>query len=254
MKKTIFTISVLLFACLAHSQVGINTENPQQIFHVDGQKDNPVTGNPSTTQQRNDVVVTENGQIGIGTTSPTTKLEINNGTTAGAIKIVDGTQGVNKVLMSNESGVGTWQTPASIRPTIIGTFPSPAVSRFSNTASTRINTSIFISLPKGKWIVNAGFTIEYKVANSHKWIHAYLSSSSGNAVINTGFKHLGPATINTAFAGKLSTDLNFVSGSSVIEVTADNVDIYLLIETLGYNEWLFTTNAYENYFFAIPIN
>jgi len=34
-----------------YSQVGINTVNPQAVFHIDGQKDNPSTGAPSTAQQ-----------------------------------------------------------------------------------------------------------------------------------------------------------------------------------------------------------
>ncbi|PRY19908.1 hypothetical protein CLV58_1641, partial [Spirosoma oryzae] len=61
------------------------------------------------------------GMVGIGTTSPGVKLEVNNGTTAGAIKIVDGTQGANKILTSDANGVGTWQTPADIN------IPAPAV-------------------------------------------------------------------------------------------------------------------------------
>lgn len=48
--------------------------------------------------------------VGIGTINPSTKLEINNGSTAGAIKIVDGTQGADKVLTSDADGVGTWKT------------------------------------------------------------------------------------------------------------------------------------------------
>ena len=53
-----------------------------------------------------------NNRVGIGTTAPATKLDINNGTTAGAIKIVDGTQGANKVLMSDANGVGAWRNLA----------------------------------------------------------------------------------------------------------------------------------------------
>lgn len=51
-----------------------------------------------------------NNRVGIGTTTPAVKLEINNGTTAGAVKIVDGTQATNRVLMSDADGVGTWKT------------------------------------------------------------------------------------------------------------------------------------------------
>ncbi len=44
------------------------------------------------------------GNIGIGTLSPTEKLEIQ-----GSIKIVDGTQAVGKVLTSDATGKGSWQ-------------------------------------------------------------------------------------------------------------------------------------------------
>jgi len=53
------------------------------------------------------MVVLNNGNVGIGTTSPQAKLDI-----AGQIKIVDGTQGAGKVLTSDDNGLATWQTPA----------------------------------------------------------------------------------------------------------------------------------------------
>ncbi|ETR66795.1 MAG: hypothetical protein OMM_12335, partial [Candidatus Magnetoglobus multicellularis str. Araruama] len=44
------------------------------------------------------------GNMGIGTTNPTAKLEI-----AGSVKIVDGSQGAGKVLVSDASGKASWQ-------------------------------------------------------------------------------------------------------------------------------------------------
>lgn len=69
MKKLILLIAGISFVPV-YSQVGINTGNPTGIFHVDGAKDNAVTGIPTLTQQENDFVVTSNGSIGIGTVSP----------------------------------------------------------------------------------------------------------------------------------------------------------------------------------------
>jgi hypothetical protein len=43
---------------LTYAQVGIGTQNPQTTFHIDGSKDNPATGTPSTVQQDNDFSVT----------------------------------------------------------------------------------------------------------------------------------------------------------------------------------------------------
>ncbi|WP_346984039.1 hypothetical protein [Chryseobacterium sp. POE27] len=48
-----------------------------------------------------------NNRVGIGTSSPSTKLDINS-STSGAVKIVDGTQGTSKVLTSDANGVATW--------------------------------------------------------------------------------------------------------------------------------------------------
>lgn len=67
-----------LLACSTiHSQVGINTENPQGIFNIDGNKDNPSTGVPSVLQQANDVVVIPTtGYLGVGTTTPSNQVHI----------------------------------------------------------------------------------------------------------------------------------------------------------------------------------
>lgn len=112
MKEKFVTLSFIIAPLFIFSQVGINTPNPQNIFHVDGANDNPSTGVPGSLQQANDVIITSAGSVGIGTTVPTQKLDINNGNINGAIKITDGTQGANKVLMSDGNGVGTWNALA----------------------------------------------------------------------------------------------------------------------------------------------
>jgi hypothetical protein len=53
-------------------------------------------------------ILASNGFTGIGTLTPTAKLEIQ-----GDIKIVDGTQGANKVLTSDAAGKASWQAASS---------------------------------------------------------------------------------------------------------------------------------------------
>lgn len=48
------------------------------------------------------------GNVGIGTTNPTAKLEV-----AGQVKITGGTPGDGKVLTSYANGLATWETPTS---------------------------------------------------------------------------------------------------------------------------------------------
>lgn len=44
------------------------------------------------------------GKVGIGVASPSAKLDV-----AGSVKIADGTQGANKVLVSDANGLATWK-------------------------------------------------------------------------------------------------------------------------------------------------
>ena len=53
------------------------------------------------------VRITDVGNVGINTTTPTEKLQVN-----GSIKIVDGTQGARKILTSDANGKATWQAGA----------------------------------------------------------------------------------------------------------------------------------------------
>lgn len=89
------------------------------------------------------------GNIGIGTTAPSARLEVNNGTTNGAIKIVDGTQDEGKVLTSDANGLATWQTPKALAVKgEIGGYDVP----FETHSGYRY-TGATITLPPGKWLV-----------------------------------------------------------------------------------------------------
>ncbi|HEY1195188.1 hypothetical protein [Flavobacterium sp.] len=59
--------------------------------------------------------VTSGGQVLVGTTTvpaggTNSKMIIDNGTSAGALQIKDGTEGADKFLVSDANGVGSWQT------------------------------------------------------------------------------------------------------------------------------------------------
>lgn len=58
------------------TRTGVNTRNPQGVLHVDGKGDNYKTGVPTEEQAANDVVVTEQGLVGVGILQPTVKLDL----------------------------------------------------------------------------------------------------------------------------------------------------------------------------------
>lgn len=76
MKTKCSIILFLLVKINTWGQIGINTPNPQGIFHLDGNKNNNVTGLPTPEQQAEDFIVLPSGSVGISTVSPKGKLEI----------------------------------------------------------------------------------------------------------------------------------------------------------------------------------
>lgn len=95
------------------AQIGINTEIPLALLHVDGAKDN--ADSPTAAQISNDIVITAAGNMGIGTLAPAVKFDIANaGATTSPLRIVDGTTISNRVLESDADGIAGWtQQPPS---------------------------------------------------------------------------------------------------------------------------------------------
>lgn len=275
MKQYLQLISVIVLTPSIYAQVGIDTSNPKGIFHVDGKIDNPKdpTKSINASQQLNDVIITTNN-LGTGNINPSVRLDINNGSTNGAIKIVDGTQGEGKVLMSDANGIATWQMPNSFKNIALGVFPNPKIEVTSDGIGLYKYSQLHIDLTKGRWIVNAGLTIRTNIPNGDRfWMHAYLSTSQTSKQ-QTGFIHLGPAGTNTSYAnliyGNPTTPTNpyahqgsnLLSGSSLIDVTSDKITLYIILDNSNTNDitsssrisnFSLGTDALENYFYAIPV-
>lgn len=62
----------------------------------------------NNSQNGNTLMTLNNGNLGIGTASPSVPLEV-----AGQVKITGGSPGAGKVLTSDSSGLASWQTPGS---------------------------------------------------------------------------------------------------------------------------------------------
>ena len=100
-KNAYLSILFILFSGVVSAQIGINTESPlsSSLLHVDAKRNS--SGNSNTTD---DVVVSSQGYLGVGTTSPVSNLSIN-----GTFRMNDGTQRDGYVLVSNADGIASWQ-------------------------------------------------------------------------------------------------------------------------------------------------
>lgn len=109
MKKYILLFTALLTGAVTSAQIGINTETPQKLFHVDAARNTSGATNIS-----DDVIIDGSGNMGLGTLLPTAKLHITGDGVTPALRIVDGTQANTRILRSDASGNATWgDQPAS---------------------------------------------------------------------------------------------------------------------------------------------
>lgn len=118
MKFFLCLISGIFSIVFVHAQVGINTENPRGLLHIDAASSlattNPTDGTVTVVQALDDVIIDSRGNVGVGTVNPTQKLEIQTGGTAAnpvtGFKLVDGSQGADKVLTSDANGIAIWKS------------------------------------------------------------------------------------------------------------------------------------------------
>jgi phage terminase large subunit-like protein len=115
MKRLILLLCLLsgIFAEAGSQEaaVGINTENPQGILHIDATSNNSPTGIVSAAQATDDVLIDADGRLGVGLPAPAAKADIRAATPGGALRIQDGTQAEGRALTSLDShGLAAWQS------------------------------------------------------------------------------------------------------------------------------------------------
>jgi hypothetical protein len=94
--------------------IGINTDNPQGILHIDGASTtgtaNPPPPQPVTAAQAvDDVVVDNTGRLGAGLLNPAARVDLSaSAATPVALRIHDTTQEAGAYLFSDDNGTGVW--------------------------------------------------------------------------------------------------------------------------------------------------
>ncbi|KAA0126562.1 hypothetical protein FY557_16805 [Chryseobacterium sp. SN22] len=177
-----------------------------------------------------------NHRVGIGTNSPATKLDVNNGTTPGAVKITDGTQGEGKVLTSDANGVGTWRTMAFssnvegtwlINNSQAATNNSIPVNRYSSVAK--------LSLPMaGTYLVflNADFGFDNAVSIPAQVEYLITRGGINNEINLANAIGAVPGTWNSIYNSVTSGMGGFTINNTFFIVTTGPQDIYLTIKPI----------------------
>lgn len=255
MKKKLFLTGFFILSLVSmNGQVGVNTQNPQGIFHVDGAKDNNTTGAPTQAQQSNDFIVTAEGNVGIGTTTPTKKLEVVSSTSP-AFRLNDGSQVEGYFMISDANGNGSWK---SLTKTVLGEMSDNGYSgSVDNSSSTYPYLGVSITLPPGKWLVLTNIVLKADVdptGGNGAWVRLQWSQTQGSSTtanitggLNSGIfvapygKASGSTIINNTGSADKTYYLN-QAGTNIFGGYSGNWD------KLGANIWA------ENSVIAYPAN
>ncbi len=188
---------------------------------------NEMDGLTTTNTDSNVILLGKTGsngpKVGIGTYKPGAKLEVNNGTTAGAVKIVDGTQGAGKVLTSDADGLATWKRQAL---TLVEGVKGSGINIPPSTGG-YIYTGSYITLPPGKYMVSVqnlmsvGFTT---YSDGHFWLRTTFSDSDTTFVRTADID----STKGYLISGLLPQGARFsmLNGSLIIENTTSSPKTY----------------------------
>ncbi len=168
-------LTIVLSVSAMYAQVGVNTENPKGLLHIDGGSapatTNPPTGAVNATQATDDVIVTDEGNLGIGILSPSAKVDINSNTIGEGLRIKDNNQKQNKVLISDVDGVGTWSSVGSSWFAALTQMDQTTFTTFGTSKVTGFNTSTISNPDQGSVNATTGdivvpFTGYYKITIS----------------------------------------------------------------------------------------
>ena len=201
--------------------------------------------------------ITQAGTILIGNnTVPTggtnAKLIVDNGTTAGALQLIDGTQAAGKVLTSDANGLASWQPPAVQNPVNVPLSSAIYLPSSSVGKQTWYYTGIKITLPPGKWLISAEMLITKEGAptgtNESWWVRSTFVNSATSPV--TGLTPISTDIISKSYyiSGLLPTGSQYsvIKGNVVIKnsTTANKTYYYNmgLIEANNYTVRLILAN------------
>lgn len=227
MKQRILLIVGFLVTCHVYSQVGINSQNPQGVFHVDAKKNNPPTGLPTGSQLDDDVVISTDGQLGIGTNTPTTKLHVKapsnplrleglvNGQKTDSVLTVDTSTGIVRIRKLVQSGGGS---ASSCSPNI----SAGVIAHNQPYGCTNYDPGAFISSAADPGIGgNVSYTWQQSIDNGVTWTPAQGSNSSQNydppgLAVPTKYRRAATNYCGAAYSNAVDIAINgLVSGIAV---------------------------------------
>jgi len=217
----------------------------------------------STQATLNTQNIYQMGNVGIGTTTPATKLHVKSDT-PGAIKIQDGTQAAGSILTTDANGLASWKNIVMNSTMIKGIiYGGGSTFNFVGGGGNNVLSNYKITLPAGNWVIYLGMLINNRVnGNSNAVgrfgfssnISSYDPSSGGTVTYPANSIIANYRSVGAAGGARIM----FCSGSIIVKTTAASTTLYLwnvgsVGGTTGGVAVGGVTNSNENYLYAIKV-
>lgn len=217
----IICLLLLIASQFILSQVSINTNDPQGIFHI----------HPNITQNNNrdEIVVSQTGNMGIGILAPSAKMHILNSTittTDTIFRLQDNTEELNKVLVSdNSAGNGFWGMIVGSGGKIYNITPATSITYPPYQQSLVLAMPIEIT---GNYLISIRWWGAVRSWNAY--FRLYEGSTSSNNVASDGYRdgieyYTGIADQDVVISFTVNLFANATAGSFLkiyIEPQTDN--------------------------------
>lgn len=223
MRSICVFLGILVFTSVS-AQVGINTNLPLKPLHVDAKKDNPPTGLPTAEQEKNDVVIDEEGRLGVGTITPTAKLDVRGTSKLGGDVDVDGVLSFNKeVQIEKTSGEkGAYLVSQGVGKAPMWYVPKP--SGQGDMSNVKDYSFMMLDGNGNSTVVNVDELFQKYLKTLTIPSVEFYASSTGTQKLNSGFNTI------SIFKSELkpSSFVNWNTTSSYIEILEDGKYLFTM--------------------------
>lgn len=290
MKKILLILGVLISFTNAYSQVGVNTESPLQLLHIDA-KGNTLSTSEST--KVDDVVVTSGGAVGVGKVNPASGLALDvsgnmnvsgsnfvegNMTIEGNLspasisirtlntsvklqlavenkdsvfRLADGSERAGHLLTCDTlTGDAYWQALRPMASTVTGKVNAGVPINTDSSPGIEVTAGNNLSLTPGKWMVFGKAVTSGTLGGYYMYLYLTKGTGAGRTVIS----QVGE------LAGSDGTG-SYASPQLVYLLTVEDDEVYSLSMTTSYytgsnsGTTRSTTGSYGGgYFYALRID
>jgi hypothetical protein len=170
-----------------------------------------------STNATSSIIIPTITTIGIGTASPTHLLHIF--ATQSALRLVDGSQGLGKILISDSNGVSSWIMPSGIGMSISGYTFSVQLQNNSGLTATTSGLGVVLQSNSGLTLSSTGLSIN---PNSIGTGLTFTGGTLSVTVVNVSTGN-GLTSSNNVFSVLLSTNSGLTVSSTGLSINPNSI-------------------------------